>query len=134
MFMAEIYYFQEDTVLVFPGPDSFSLSELKNKASKNSKECEFQFRRIVFIDSTWNQCHAICQDERIKSLDKVILNTLISEGMLLSESIFAFVRKCCLFHSIFYVIFAYFCYCQCMFYSFIAYGRFFESLFYLHSR
>jgi len=66
-------YNKDDTVLVFPGTDSYSLSQLKNRSSNDKRE--FQLKRIVFIDSTWNQCHAICQDERIKKLDKVMIES-----------------------------------------------------------
>jgi len=68
-------YNKDDTVLVFPGPDSYSLSQLKNISMSSSTKREFQLKRIVFIDSTWNQCYAICQDERIKSLDKVMIES-----------------------------------------------------------
>merc|ERR1712029_922284 len=65
-------YNKDDTVLVFPGPDSYSLSQLKNISMSSSRKREFQLKRIVFIDSTWNQ---FMQFDRIKSLDKVMIES-----------------------------------------------------------
>ena len=61
-------YTCEDAVLVFPGPDSLSLQQIKHQHGDSG---QFPYSKIVFIDSTWNQCYKICQDERIKCLPKV---------------------------------------------------------------
>ena len=62
-------YDPDDTILVFPGKDSQSLKHiLKNSMGKSSDleegSCTFPFSTVVFVDSTWNQCHGICQDPR----------------------------------------------------------------------
>jgi len=67
-------YNPTNTLLVFPGPESVALDQLV-QGGKGEVEEVFPFERVVFIDSTWNQCHAICEDERIKNLPKVIIQS-----------------------------------------------------------
>jgi len=71
-------YDPDDTILVFPGKDSQSLKHiLKNSMGKSSDleegSCTFPFSTVVFVDSTWNQCHGICQDPRLSALPRVEL-------------------------------------------------------------
>ena len=59
----------DDTILVFPGKESHSLEHiLKNVSGEGGRlrrnSCTFPFSTVVFVDSTWNQCHGICQDPR----------------------------------------------------------------------
>jgi len=54
-------YRPEDTLLVFPGEGSSSIQELSH----------ISWKKVLFIDSTWHQCYSICQDPRIKGLQKV---------------------------------------------------------------
>lgn len=58
-----------DTILVFPGKDSQSMEHILKNFSEEESELTkgsqtFPFSTVVFVDSTWNQCHGICQDAR----------------------------------------------------------------------
>ena len=58
-----------DTILVFPGKDSRSLKHILQTFIGEGSELKkgsrtFPFSTVVFVDSTWNQCHGICQDAR----------------------------------------------------------------------
>jgi len=71
-------YSQENAILVFPGKESKSLEqicEISKTQSNSDSELSFPYRRIVFIDSTWNQCHKICEDRRLKSLPRVMIES-----------------------------------------------------------
>ena len=35
----------------------------------------FPYRKLVFIDSTWNQCHKICNEKRLRSLPRVVIQS-----------------------------------------------------------
>ena len=63
-------------MLVFPGNESKSL-EYYRSISSTTTSCDnnFPFIKIVFIDSTWNQCHKICQDPRIISLPRIMIKS-----------------------------------------------------------
>ena len=63
-------------MLVFPGNESKSL-EYYRSISSTTTSCDnnFPFIKIVFIDSTWNQCHKICQDPRIISLPQIMIKS-----------------------------------------------------------
>ena len=68
--------FKDKAVLVFPGKESKGLDQFQNCDSTDGcVETEFPFTKIVFIDSTWNQCHKICQDERIQSLPQIMIHS-----------------------------------------------------------
>ena len=70
------WYFQDEAVLVFPGKESKGLDQFQTSLSDSTAvESRFPFTKIVFIDSTWNQCHKICQDERIQSLPQIMINS-----------------------------------------------------------
>jgi len=67
-----------DTILVFPGKDSRSLEHILETFSGEGSELKkgsrtFPFSTVVFVDSTWNQCHGICQDARLLALPRVEL-------------------------------------------------------------
>lgn len=66
---------QEKALLVFPGPRSKHLDQyqrhLATEPTPGQAAPPFPYNKIVFIDSTWNQCHKICQDYRIQSLPQV---------------------------------------------------------------
>jgi len=70
-------YDPQSTLLVFPGPESSSLSELVSTVRLCDQEVEevFPYIRVVFIDSTWNQCYSITEDQRMKNLKKVIIKS-----------------------------------------------------------
>jgi len=69
----------DDTILVFPGKESHSLEHILKNISAGEggrlrrNNCTFPFSTVVFVDSTWNQCHGICQDPRLSSLPRVEL-------------------------------------------------------------
>jgi len=71
-------YSPSSTLLVFPGPHSSSLAQLCQAASQQARreegELGFPYTRVVFVDSTWNQCHGICEDPRLSRLPCVILD------------------------------------------------------------
>ena len=71
-------YSEEKAILVFPGKDSKSLEEIchlvRTKKERNS-DIAFPYSKIVFIDSTWNQCNKICEDRRMKELPKVMIES-----------------------------------------------------------
>lgn len=72
------YFFQDKAVLVFPGKESKGLDQFQTSPCDSTGDCvesRFPFTKIVFIDSTWNQCHKICQDERIQSLPQIMINS-----------------------------------------------------------
>lgn len=68
-----------DTILIFPGKDSLSLEHVLKKFGVEGAEFKkkgsrtFPFSTVVFVDSTWNQCHGICQDARLLALPRVEL-------------------------------------------------------------
>ena len=66
--------FQEQAVLVFPGKESKSMEYYRSSSLSNC-DYVFPFTKIVFIDSTWNQCHKICQDPRIHSLPQIMIKS-----------------------------------------------------------
>jgi len=69
-------YSNERALLVFPGKDSKSLDQICDDISKRgSSEHSFPYTKIVFIDSTWNQCRKICEDDRIKNLPRVVIES-----------------------------------------------------------
>lgn len=63
---------------MFPGAESRGLDtfqQVRNVEEKDGLKSEFPFTKIVFIDSTWNQCYKICQDDRIQSLPQIMINS-----------------------------------------------------------
>ena len=73
-------------MLVFPGKETQTLHQLKGASGLSSFPYGTQLRhiigtldfipdKIVFIDSTWNQCHKICQDPRIQALPQVTIKS-----------------------------------------------------------
>lgn len=60
---------------MFPGPRSKHLDQYKQHLdtapAPGQAAPPFPYNKIVFIDSTWNQCHKICQDDRIQALPQV---------------------------------------------------------------
>jgi hypothetical protein len=54
-------YSPSSTLLVFPGPRARGLSALLQEAGPGPG---LPFTTVVFVDSTWSQCHGICQDPR----------------------------------------------------------------------
>jgi len=75
----DIPEYDDDTILVFPGKNSFTLDHtLMNVGGVGRKggklgSSPFPFSTVVFVDSTWNQCHGICQDPRLSVLPRVEL-------------------------------------------------------------
>jgi len=67
-------YTKEQAVLVFPGKESKSMEYYRSSSLSNCDNV-FPFTKIVFIDSTWNQCHKICQDSRIHSLPQIMIKS-----------------------------------------------------------
>merc|ERR1712080_759239 len=83
-------YSPSTTLLVFPGKNSMSLSQIYSQLQSSRKGAEkgegggaekdeetsgetlekdavtgvpvFPFSRVVFLDCTWSQCHGMCQD------------------------------------------------------------------------
>lgn len=80
-------YSKENAILVFPGSESKSLEhiceisradnicEVSRIKSQTDSDRAFPYRKIVFIDSTWNQCHRICEDKRLRSLPRVVIQS-----------------------------------------------------------
>ncbi|BES95599.1 DTW domain [Nesidiocoris tenuis] len=75
-------YSKEDkAVLVFPGPRARSLDELISECSENQEKTSpvHGFKKVVFIDSTWNQCKGIYKDPRLAELPCVVLRKRITQ-------------------------------------------------------
>jgi len=70
-------YTKEKAILVFPGEQSKSLEQICEEIDKDNsvEHSSFPYTKIVFIDSTWNQCRKICDDERISSLPRVMISS-----------------------------------------------------------
>lgn len=64
-------YREERALLVFPGKQTKTLHQLKGGGESKT----FPYDKIVFIDSTWNQCYKISQDPRIRDLPQVMINS-----------------------------------------------------------
>ncbi|CAH1405039.1 unnamed protein product [Nezara viridula] len=64
-----------NVILIFPSKDALCLEEIVKQTSllKEEEDAEQLFSRVVFIDSTWNQCRTILNDSRIKGLPRVVL-------------------------------------------------------------
>lgn len=69
------YHELSNVILIFPSKDALCLEEaIRETAFLTEEECPRQmFSRVVFIDSTWNQCRTILNDSRIKGLPRVVL-------------------------------------------------------------
>ncbi|XP_014245995.1 DTW domain-containing protein 1 [Cimex lectularius] len=65
-------YDPEKTLLVFPGKEAKSLDHWMSRT-------EVTFEKVIFIDSTWNQCKGIYKDARIKRLPCVVLRNRITQ-------------------------------------------------------
>ena len=58
------------------GPLRHSLTVTRQSRTEfRSNKMKLISDKIVFIDSTWNQCYKISQDPRIKDLPQVIINS-----------------------------------------------------------
>jgi len=70
-------YSQEKALLVFPNNTSKSLQEIVESTCMQNVENEqsFPFTKIVFIDSTWNQCYGMLQDPRLTALPTVKISS-----------------------------------------------------------
>jgi len=72
-------YSPEEAILVFPGKDSRSLEEIcelsRSRNLQQNPEQSFPYTKIVFIDSTWNQCNKICEDRRVAGLPRVMIES-----------------------------------------------------------
>ncbi|MBN3270975.1 DTWD1 protein, partial [Polyodon spathula] len=84
---------RHEIVLVFPGPDSVTVEDIINRLlrladrgslygeapslKKEAKQGRHKhvLKRVVFIDSTWNQTNKIVTDERLQALLQVELKT-----------------------------------------------------------
>jgi len=75
-------YPASSTLLVFPGPTATSLPAIVQRCREGGGGGVvgggggggvFPFKTIVFVDSTWNQCHGICQDPRLRLLPTVMI-------------------------------------------------------------
>jgi len=70
-------YPASSTLLVFPGPTASSLPAIVQRCREGGGGVGgggvFPFKTIVFVDSTWHQCHGICQDPRLRTLPTVVL-------------------------------------------------------------
>jgi len=70
-------YSQEKALLVFPNDTSKSLQQIVEDTCMKSEieGHDFPFTKIVFIDSTWNQCYGMLQDERLAGLPTVKISS-----------------------------------------------------------
>ncbi|XP_071502446.1 tRNA-uridine aminocarboxypropyltransferase 1-like [Diadema antillarum] len=84
-----------EVVLVYPGTDAISLAELAKELQNAGRTAQEEqtnnaesdgkvaactqspiscpFKKVVFIDCTWNQTHSIYRDERLRDLRCIIL-------------------------------------------------------------
>lgn len=75
------YSKQEKVVLVFPGKNARSLQEVVNDTlalGTGEGDNSHRIEKVVFIDSTWNQCRTILNDPRMKRLPCVVLEKRMS--------------------------------------------------------
>jgi len=70
-------YNPENTLLVFPGKESKTLEQICDIEQSVTKcqNAPFKYQRVLFIDSTWNQCNKILNDPRIKTLPCVMIDS-----------------------------------------------------------
>lgn len=67
-------YSKESAILVFPGDRSQKLEQIINSVADDGDVTEvtlFPYTKVVFIDSTWNQCYGMVQDSRLSGLPRV---------------------------------------------------------------
>ncbi|KAL1140294.1 hypothetical protein AAG570_000226 [Ranatra chinensis] len=73
----------DKAVLIFPSKEATTVEELilqmKSADSESDGHEDIPFLKVVFIDSTWNQCKGIYKDSRIKSLPCVVLKSRITQ-------------------------------------------------------
>ncbi|XP_068715956.1 tRNA-uridine aminocarboxypropyltransferase 1-like [Montipora capricornis] len=77
---------QSKAIVVFPAEDAVSLKTIGETHHNNTCTDSIQspdsdsslFDRVVFIDSTWQQCHKIVTDRRLGGLQKVKLENAVT--------------------------------------------------------
>ncbi|XP_067020947.1 tRNA-uridine aminocarboxypropyltransferase 1-like isoform X1 [Acropora muricata] len=74
---------ERKVIIVFPAKDAISLKtlgEIHNTGSMHLPESAGSdlFDRVVFIDSTWQQCHKIIADEKLVGFQKVKLENAMT--------------------------------------------------------
>jgi len=69
------YDSEENVLLVYPGKHAKTLPELFD----NRKCPNLPFKKVVFIDSTWNQSPGIYKDPRLISLPTIVLRGRVSQ-------------------------------------------------------
>jgi len=77
-------YTKEKALLVFPGKKSRTLSEILEEVQKSAElsgkaelegETPFPYDKIVFIDSTWNQCKGMLLNQSLAAMPCVIISS-----------------------------------------------------------
>ncbi|CAH3025969.1 unnamed protein product [Porites evermanni] len=74
---------KEQVILVFPSEDAVSLKMIGQDLDQQAKELSDPnktalFDRVVFIDSTWQQCHQIITDKKLDGLRRVKLESAVT--------------------------------------------------------
>lgn len=72
---------KEKVIIVFPSEDAVTLEMIRQNHGRlipHSTDGSTLIERVVFIDSTWQQCHQIVTDEKLKELQRVKLEKAVT--------------------------------------------------------
>ncbi|CAH3131095.1 unnamed protein product [Pocillopora meandrina] len=72
---------KEKVIIVFPAEDAVTLEKIRlnqDRQNPDSSDAGALLHRVVFIDSTWQQCHQIITDKKLKGLKRVKLESAVT--------------------------------------------------------
>ncbi|XP_078375696.1 tRNA-uridine aminocarboxypropyltransferase 1-like isoform X2 [Oculina patagonica] len=72
---------KEKVIIVFPSEDAITLEMIRQNHDRQTQhlaDTSAVLHRVVFIDSTWQQCHRIITDKKLEKLQKVKLESAVT--------------------------------------------------------